>query len=68
LIAAVSLVQTNFEALGQDINRYAEHDPHGDPQRRACSQGARIAYARSAIAESDSRSSQHRTLGMPGCK
>jgi ParB-like chromosome segregation protein Spo0J len=41
LIAAVSLVQTNFEALGQDIKRYADHDPHGDPQQRACSQGAR---------------------------
>ena len=40
LIAAVSLVQTNFEALGRDIKRYAEHD-HGDPQQRACSQGAR---------------------------
>jgi len=41
LMAAVSLVQTHFEALGQDIKRYGEHDPHGDPQQRACSQGAR---------------------------
>ncbi|HEX8808916.1 MAG TPA: hypothetical protein VF760_07975, partial [Xanthobacteraceae bacterium] len=41
LIAAVSLVQTNFEALGQDIKRYAEPYPHGDPQQRACSQGTR---------------------------
>jgi ParB family transcriptional regulator, chromosome partitioning protein len=41
LIAAVSLVQTNFEALVQDIKRYADHDAHGDPQQRACSQGAR---------------------------
>lgn len=41
LTAAVSRVQTQFEALGQDIKRYAEHDPHGDPQQRACSQGAR---------------------------
>jgi ParB family transcriptional regulator, chromosome partitioning protein len=40
LIAAVSLVQTNFEALVQDIKRYADH-AHGDPQQRACSQGAR---------------------------
>lgn len=41
LIAVVSLVQTNFEALGQDIKRYAEHDPDGDPQQRAYSQGTR---------------------------
>ena len=41
LMAAVSLVQTDFEALCQDIKRYAEHDPHGDSQQRACSQGAR---------------------------
>jgi ParB family transcriptional regulator, chromosome partitioning protein len=41
LTAAFSLVQTHFEALGQDIRRYAEHDPHGDPRQRACSQGAR---------------------------
>ena len=41
LTAAFSVVQTNFEALGQDIKRYAEHDPHGDPRQRACSQGAR---------------------------
>ena len=41
LTAAFCLVQTNFEALGQDIKRYAEHDPHGDPRQRACSQDAR---------------------------
>ena len=41
LTAALSRVQTQFEALGQDIKQYAEHDPHGDPQQRACSQGAR---------------------------
>jgi ParB-like chromosome segregation protein Spo0J len=41
LMAAISLVQTNFEALCQDIKRYADHDPHGDPQQRARSQGAR---------------------------
>lgn len=41
LSAVVSLVQTNFEALGQDIKRYAEHDPDGDPQQRACPQGTR---------------------------
>ena len=40
LTATFSLVQTNFEALGQDIKRYAEHDPHGDSRQRACSQGA----------------------------
>jgi ParB family transcriptional regulator, chromosome partitioning protein len=41
LMAAVSLVQTNFEALGQDIKRYAEDDADGDPQQRECSQGPR---------------------------
>jgi ParB family transcriptional regulator, chromosome partitioning protein len=41
LIAAASLVQANFEALVQDIKRYADHDDHGDPQQRACSQSAR---------------------------
>ena len=41
LTAAFCRVQTNFEALGQDIKRYAKHDPHGDPRQRACSQGAR---------------------------
>ena len=41
LTAAFCLVQANFEALGQDIKRYAEHDPHGDPRQRACSQDAR---------------------------
>ena len=41
LMAAVSRVQTHFEALGQDIKRYAEYDPHGDPQQRACAQGTR---------------------------
>jgi ParB family transcriptional regulator, chromosome partitioning protein len=41
LMATVSLVQTHFEALGEDIKRYADHDAHGDPQQRACSQGAR---------------------------
>jgi len=40
LMAALSLVQTHFEALCQDIKRYAEHDPHGDSRQRACSQGA----------------------------
>jgi ParB family chromosome partitioning protein len=46
LTAAVSLVQTNFEALCQDIKRYADQDPHGDPQQRARSQGARSEPAR----------------------
>jgi ParB family transcriptional regulator, chromosome partitioning protein len=46
LVAAVSLVQTNFEALCQDIKRYADHDPLGDPQQRARSQGARSELAR----------------------
>jgi len=41
LIATASLVQANFEALVQDIKRYADHDDHGDPQQRACSQSAR---------------------------
>lgn len=39
LMAALSLVQTHFEALCQDM-RYAEHDPHGDSRQRAYSQGA----------------------------
>jgi ParB family transcriptional regulator, chromosome partitioning protein len=46
LTAAVSLVQTNFEALCQDIKRYADQDPPGDPQQRARSQGARSEPAR----------------------
>jgi len=41
LMTAVSLVQTNFEGLCQDIKRYADHDPQGDPQQRLRSQGAR---------------------------
>jgi len=41
LTASVSLVQTNFAALYGDIKRYADHDPLGDPQQRASSQGAR---------------------------
>jgi ParB-like chromosome segregation protein Spo0J len=40
LMATASLVQTHFEALCQDIKRYAEHDPEGDSRQRACSQGA----------------------------
>jgi ParB family transcriptional regulator, chromosome partitioning protein len=41
LIVAASHVRTNFEALVQDIQRYADHDGHGDPQQRVCSQSAR---------------------------
>jgi len=41
LTASVSLVQRNFAALYGDIKRYADHDPLGDPQQRASSQGAR---------------------------
>ena len=52
LTATFSLVQTNFEALGQDIKRYAEHDPHGDPRQRACSRRKVIACARSAVCSS----------------
>jgi ParB family transcriptional regulator, chromosome partitioning protein len=40
LMTAASLVASNLEALCQDIKRYANHDPLGDPQQRACSQGA----------------------------
>jgi len=39
LIAAAALVETSLEALVQDIQRYVDHD--GNPQQRACSQGAR---------------------------
>ena len=46
LMAAVSLVQTSFEALCGDIKRYADQDPHGDPQQRARSQSARSEPAR----------------------
>jgi ParB-like chromosome segregation protein Spo0J len=46
LMAAVSLVQRQFAALGQEIKRYAEHDPHADPQQRAPSQGPRSQPAR----------------------
>ena len=40
-VADISLVRTNFEALCQDIKRYADHDPHRDSQQRGRSQGAR---------------------------
>jgi ParB family chromosome partitioning protein len=46
LMADISLVRTNFEALCQDIKRYADQDPPGDPQQRARSQGARSEPAR----------------------
>jgi ParB family transcriptional regulator, chromosome partitioning protein len=46
LVAALSLVQTNFEALCQDIKRYADHDPLGDPQQRPRSQSARSELTR----------------------
>ena len=46
LMAAVSLVHKNFEGLCGDIKRYADHDPHGDPQQRARPQGARPEPAR----------------------
>ena len=42
LMTTMSLVQTNFEGLRQDIKRYADHDPQGDPRQRVCSQGARL--------------------------
>ena len=40
LVTAVARLRTSFDALCNDIKRYAEHDPEGDPQQRACSQGA----------------------------
>jgi ParB family transcriptional regulator, chromosome partitioning protein len=46
LVTTVSLVQRNFEALCQDIKRYVDHDPLGDPQQRARSQSARLQPAR----------------------
>jgi ParB family transcriptional regulator, chromosome partitioning protein len=46
LLATVTLVQRNFEGLCRDIKRYANHDPHGDSQQRARSQGARPEPAR----------------------
>ena len=46
LVTTVSLVQRNFEALCQDIKRYIDHDPLGDPRQRARSQGARLQPAR----------------------
>ena len=46
LMAAVSLVQTSFEALCGDIKQHADQDPHGDPQQRARSQSARSEPAR----------------------
>src|SRR5208283_1790205 len=35
-----------LDGLCNDIKRYAEHDPDGDPQQRARSQGARSDPAR----------------------
>jgi len=37
---AVLRLQTSFEALCNDVKRYAEHDPDRDPQQRARAQGA----------------------------
>jgi ParB family transcriptional regulator, chromosome partitioning protein len=42
LVTTACLVQKNFEALCQDIKRYVDHDPLGDPQQRARPQGARL--------------------------
>lgn len=46
LMAAVTLVKTNFEALCQDIKQHADQDSSGDPRQRARSQGARSEPAR----------------------
>ena len=35
LMTTASLVQRNLEALCQGIKRYADHDPHGNPQQRS---------------------------------
>jgi ParB family transcriptional regulator, chromosome partitioning protein len=40
LVNAVPRLRTSFDALCNDINWYAEHDCHRDPQQRASSQGA----------------------------
>ena len=40
LVTAVAHLRTSFEALCNDIKRYAEHGPEGDPQQRARSQDA----------------------------
>jgi ParB-like chromosome segregation protein Spo0J len=46
VVNAVPRLQTSFDALCNDIERYAEHDPDRDPQQRARSQGARSEPAR----------------------
>ena len=46
VVNAVPRLQTSFDALCNDIKRYAEHDPDGDTQQRAGSQGARPDLAR----------------------
>ena len=46
VVNAVPRLQTSFDALCNDIKRYAEHDPDGDTQQRAGSQGARSDLAR----------------------
>ena len=40
VMTAVAHLRTSIDALCNDIERYAEHDPDGDPQQRARSQGA----------------------------
>jgi ParB-like chromosome segregation protein Spo0J len=46
VVTAVAHLRTSFDALCNDIERYAEHDPDRDPQQRARSQGARSDPAR----------------------
>src|SRR5262249_26019387 len=38
LVKALARAQGNFEGLQDDIKRYSEHDPNGDPQRRPAAQ------------------------------
>jgi ParB family chromosome partitioning protein len=46
VVTAAAHLRTSLDALCNDIERYAEHDPDGDPQQRSCSQGARSDPAR----------------------
>jgi len=46
VVDAVPWLQMSFDGLCNDIKRYAEHDPDGDPRQRARSQGARSDPAR----------------------
>jgi ParB-like chromosome segregation protein Spo0J len=46
VINAAPRLQASFDALCNDIERYAEHDPHRDPHQRANPAGARPEPAR----------------------